>query len=164
MDVHIFYFHEEKQQVLRSYIRPHFLGHTDVEKTFQSTILDKMGFPMHLATLEFSLFICNGIKPFLTFFSRRTPLAVFLYEKLKEFLISIMGRFIRPAIFAANSSTQKMVKIDLKKEENMISPGNLHLGVGTTRAINKCTTTQAVEVRKFKQNARKNFLFVWLKS
>ena len=57
-----------------------------------------------------------------------------------------MGRFIRPAVFAANSSTWKMLKIDLKKEENLIFSDNLHLGVGTTRAINNCTTTQALEV------------------
>ena len=66
-----------------------------------------------------------------------------------------MGRFIRPAFFTAKSSTRKMLKIDLKKEENLISSDNLHLGIGTTKAINKCTTTQALEVRKFKQNARK---------
>ena len=48
-----------------------------------------------------------------------------------------------------------MLKIDLRKEENLISSDNLHLGVGTTGAINKCTTTQALEVRKFKQNAQK---------
>ena len=48
-----------------------------------------------------------------------------------------------------------MLKIDLKEEENLISSDDLQLGVGTTRAINKCTTTQALEVRKFKQNARK---------
>ena len=34
----------------------------------------------------------------------------------------------------------------------------LHLGVGTTRAINKCIAAiQALELRKFKQNARKMF-------
>ena len=33
----------------------------------------------------------------------------------------------------------------------------LHLGVGTTRAINKCIAIQALELRKFKQNARKMF-------
>ena len=66
-----------------------------------------------------------------------------------------MGRFIRPAVFAANSSTWKILKIDLKKKENFISSGNLHLGVEAARAINKCITTQALEVGKFKQNARK---------
>ena len=102
-----------------------------------------MGFPLHLATLEFCLFIFSEIEPFLTFLQAERPLAVFLYEKLKELLTLIMGRVIRPAVFAANSSTQKMLKIDLKKEENLISSDNLHLGVETTRAINKCTTTSS---------------------
>ena len=35
MDAHVFYFHEEKQ-VVRSYIRSHFLGHANAEETFQS--------------------------------------------------------------------------------------------------------------------------------
>ena len=60
------------------------------------------------------------------------------------------GKTIRSAVFPANSSTWKMSKIDLKKEENLISSDNLHLGVGRTRAINKCTTTKAIEVRKFR--------------
>ena len=47
------------------------------------------------------------------------------------------------------------MKIDLKKKENLISSGNLHLGVEAARAINKCITTQALEVGKFRQNARK---------
>ena len=66
-----------------------------------------------------------------------------------------MGRFICPAVFEANSSSWKMLKIDLKKEENLISSDKLHLGVRTTRITNKFTTTQTLEVRKFKQNARK---------
>ena len=36
MDVHLFYFHEEKQQVVRSYVWSHFLGHGNAEETFQS--------------------------------------------------------------------------------------------------------------------------------
>ena len=36
VDVHVFYFHEGKQQVVRSYIRSHFLGHANAEETFQS--------------------------------------------------------------------------------------------------------------------------------
>ena len=90
-----------------------------------TTILDKMGFPLHLATPEISLFICNEIEPFLTCFQAERALPVFLSEKLKELLTSIMGRFIRPAAFAANSSTRKMLKIDLKEEENLISSDNL---------------------------------------
>ena len=36
IDGHVVYFHEEKQQVVRSYIGSHFLGHTNAEETFQS--------------------------------------------------------------------------------------------------------------------------------
>ena len=64
-------------------------------------------------------------------------------------------KFICQAVFAANSHTRKMLKIILKKEENLISSHNVHIGVGTTRIISKCTTMQALEVRKFKQNAQK---------
>ena len=113
-----------------------------------------MGFPLHLATLELSLFICNKVEPFLTFCQGEWPLAVFFFEKLKELLTSIMERFICPAVFAVISSTWKMLKINLKKEEKLISSDNVRL-VGTARAINKCTATQALEVKKSKQNAQK---------
>ena len=36
MDVYVFYFHEEKRQIVRSYIGSHFLGHANAEETFQS--------------------------------------------------------------------------------------------------------------------------------
>ena len=90
-------------------------------------------------------------------------MAVFLYEKLKELLTSILGRIIGRAVFAISSSSRKMLKLDLKKEEKLISSDNSHLGVGTTRAINKCTTAEALEVRKFKQ-MHENILFIWLKN
>ena len=38
MYVHVFYFHEEKRQVVRSYIGSHFFGHANSEEAFQSTI------------------------------------------------------------------------------------------------------------------------------
>ena len=110
-----------------------------------------MGFPLFLTTLEFSLYICNEVEPFLTHFQAERPLAVFLYEKLKELLTSIMGRFVCSAVFAVISSTRKMLKINLKKEENLISSDNVHVGVGATRAINNISSG------KFKQNAQKIF-------
>ena len=112
-----------------------------------------MGFPFHLATFEFSLITCNNeIEPFLIFFFQgERRLAVFFYEKLNKLLTQI----IRPAVFAANSSTRKILKIDLKKGGKLITSDTLPLGSRTARAINKYTTTQALEVRKFKQNAQK---------
>ena len=37
-NAHVFYFHEEKQQVVRSYIVSHFLGHANAKETFQSIL------------------------------------------------------------------------------------------------------------------------------
>ena len=48
-----------------------------------------------------------------------------------------------------------MLKIDLNKWEKFITSDTLSPGLRTARAINKYTTTQALEVRKFKQNAQK---------
>ena len=124
-----------------------------------TSFLDKVGFPLHLATLEFSVFICNEIEPFLTLFSSRTPIGCNFYVwRVKRITNLVYGRFICPAIFEANSNTRKMLRIDFKKEENLISSGDLQLGVGTTGAIKKCTTTQALEVRKFKQITRKSLI------
>ena len=110
-----------------------------------------MSFPLHIATLDFSLLICNKIEPFLTFFFKQNGHWQYFCMKVKRITNLDDGKTIRSAVFPANSSTCKMSKIDLKKEENLISSDNLHLGVGTTRAINKCTTTKAIEVRKFRQ-------------
>ena len=43
-----------------------------------TTILDKMRFRFHLANLGFSVFLCNEIERFLTFFQAEWPFAVFL--------------------------------------------------------------------------------------
>ena len=119
-------------------------------------MFDEMSFPFHIATLDFALLICNKIEPFLTFFFfKQNGHWQYFCMKVKRITNLDDGKTIRSAVFPANSSTCKMSKIDLKKEENLISSDNLHLRVGTTRAINKCTTTKAIEVRKFRQNAQK---------
>ena len=158
MDVHVFYFHEEKQQVVRSYIGSHFLAHTNGKETFQSiqAVHGKLDLTHNLVQVPMDGQNLNWKAVEIIKAQSEQPLAVFLYEKLKELLTSITGRFICPAVLAANSSTQKMWKINLKKEGNLISSDNINLGIiGTTRAISKCTETQPLETRKFKQYTQK---------
>ena len=54
MDVHVFYFHEGKQQVVRSCIGSHFLGHADAEETFQSiqAVHGKLDLPHNLLQIS----------------------------------------------------------------------------------------------------------------
>lgn len=116
--------------------------------------IEKLGSPMHLATLQFSLCITNEIEPFLTFFQAERPLAVFLFEKLKDLVTSLMERFVKSDVLESNSSVNKLLKIDLADTKNLISIDKIKVGSGAQLICNKAKTTQAPDVRKFKQNAR----------
>ena len=61
-----------------------------------TTAIDKLGSPMHLAALHSSLCISNEIESYLVLFQVQRPLAVLLFEKLKELLVSVMERFVNP--------------------------------------------------------------------
>ena len=65
---------------------------------------------MHLAALHFSLCISNEIEPYLVLFQAERPLVVFLFEKLKELLVSLMERFVRPEVFAKKRHCWENVK------------------------------------------------------
>ena len=65
-----------------------------------TTVIDKLGSPMHLGALHFSLCILNEIEPYLVIFQAECALAVFLLEKLKECLVSVMERFVQPEVLA----------------------------------------------------------------
>ena len=61
-----------------------------------TTAIEKLGSPMHLAALHISLCISNEIESYLVLFQVQRPLAVLLFEKLKELLASVMERFVNP--------------------------------------------------------------------
>ena len=72
----------EKGHRVNSYFKIYFSYLKEEKKTPPkddrfTLILDKMGFPLHLATVEFSLFICNEIELFLTFFKENGHLQYF---------------------------------------------------------------------------------------
>ena len=56
------------------------------------------------AYCEFSLSICRDIEPFLALFQAERPLAMFLYQKLRELILSLMERFVKSDVLNANGS------------------------------------------------------------
>ena len=62
------------------------------------------------AYCEFSLSICIDIEPFLNLFQSEKPLAVFLYTKLKELIVSLLERFVKPSVLEQNSSQYKLLQ------------------------------------------------------
>ena len=119
-----------------------------------TTAIDKLGSPMQLAALHFSLCISNEIEPYLVLFQAERPLAVFLFEKLKELLVSLMERFVKPEVFAKKDTVGKMLRPDLTNGNNLRAVENFKVGSAATLVCKKAKTTHAIEVQKFKTNAR----------
>ena len=96
------------------------------------TAIDKLESPMHLTTLHFSLCISNQVEPYLALFQAESPHAVFLFEKLKELLVSLMERFVKPEVLAKNDTVGKMLRLYLTDVNNLHALENVKVGSAAT--------------------------------
>ena len=102
-----------------------------------TTTIDKLGSPMHLAALHFLLCISNEIEPYLVLFQAERPLAVFLFEKLKELIVSPMERFVKPEVLAKKDIVGKMLWLDLTDVNNLRAVENVKVGSSATLVLQK---------------------------
>ena len=65
-----------------------------------------------------------------------------------------MEKFVRPEVLSENSSIKAMMRIDLKKEGNLLQVDKLKIGHSANQILRKATTVHRLEVRKFKTAAR----------
>ena len=112
---------------------------------------------MHLAARHFSFCISNEIEPYLVLFQAERPLAIFLFEKLKKLLVSLMERSVKLEVLAKKNTVGKMLRLDLTDVNNLHAFENAKVGSAATLVCKNAKTTHAIEVLKFKTNAR-NFL------
>ena len=107
---------------------------------------------------EFSLSVCRNIEPFLTLFQAERPLAVFLYAKLREVILSLMGRFVKTSVIESNANNiVKLIKTDLPKEENLLDLDTVDIGFGAKKILRKFKTVEKPMERAFRSDVR-NFL------
>ena len=111
-----------------------------------TTSIDKLASPMHLAALHFSLCILNKIEPYLVLFEFERPLAVFLFEKLKELLVTLMERIVKPEVLAKKDTVGKILRLDLTDVNNLRAVENSKVGSAATLVCQKAKTTHAIEV------------------
>ena len=111
-----------------------------------TTAIDKVGSPMHLAALHFSLCISNETVPYLVLFQAECPLAVFLFENLKGVLVSVMERFVKPEVLAKQDTVGKMLRLDLTDVNNLRAVENVKVGsaAAATLVCKKAKTTHAI--------------------
>ena len=106
-----------------------------------------------LPSLEFTRCIISDIEPFPTIFQTERPLAVFVYEKMKELVVAPMTRFIRPEILETHSSVKNLMKIDPTEKGNLLPSESVKVGFGAKKILSNLPTVQAPECLKFKQHA-----------
>ena len=70
----------------------------------------------------------NEIGPYLVLFQAEHPLAVFLFEKLKELLVSLMERYVKPEFLAKKDTVGKMFRLDLTDVNNLCAVENVKVG------------------------------------
>ena len=104
-----------------------------------------------LPSLDFTRCIISDIEPFPTIFQTERPLAVFVYEKMKELVVAPMTRFIRPEILETHSSVKNLMKIDPTEKGNLLPSESVKVGFGAKKILSNLPTVQAPECLKFKQ-------------
>jgi hypothetical protein len=109
------------------------------------------------AYIEFSLSVARDIEPFLKIFQAERPLAVFLYSALVHLVLDLMRRFVKQEVISANSQPSQFLKLDLRKEENLLSPESVNIGFGAKRVLKTLKTTEKQEERKFRLEVRSFF-------
>ena len=122
------------------------------------------GNPTGPAVLEFNLSVMKEIEPFLELFQAERPLVVFLYEKVKIIILSLMQRFVRPEV-VESTVVRNLIKWDPEKkdlemhkdESKLLGRDSVDVGFGAKSVFKKLPTVQATQVKTFKSNA-KSFL------
>ena len=88
-------------------------------------LLKNTASPLFTAYCEFSNAICRDIEPYMTLFQAERPLAVFMYQKLVELLMSLLERAVKPQILNRNKSgfkLQKLVTEGMRKKADKSNP------------------------------------------
>lgn len=135
---------------------------TAVRKNLPSTISSKSVIqacddPLTLARLSFFAFVANILEPFLRRFQTAQPMAPFLYDSVEEMLRSLMRRFIKKNVMKDATTCSKLMKIDVKDNDNLLIAQDTDLGFATSRALNNSTQTTQLKKLEFRTQCR-NFL------
>ena len=96
----------------------------------------------------------NDIEPDLVFFQAERPLAIFLHERMHSLMLNLMQRFVRSEVLEQNSSTSKMMKININESMNLLPATSVNVGFGAKKCLKPLGTANAPEVRNFYKNAR----------
>ena len=86
--------------------------------------------PVFICIFKFLLCVANGLEPVLKLFQLEHPLTFFMYERLKEMMIALVMRFVKPVVLASANSRYKLLKLYLINKSNLLSTLPVKVGFG----------------------------------
>ena len=102
------------------------------------------------------------IEPFLQLFQCEKPMTVFLFQRLKGIILSLMKRLVRSDVIEA-STVRKLLQPNLNDETelklfkdsaNLLGSDSIDIGFGAKSILKKLTTVQMTKAREFRANTK----------
>ena len=88
------------------------------------------------AKLHFFITVAKLLKPFLERYQTDKPMMPFIAADIQGVLVSVLSRFIKRSVLDSITSQQALAKLDVKKQENIVSPPEkVEIGFAAKQAL-----------------------------
>ena len=108
--------------------------------------------PITLAILQFALSVGELLELFLTLFQAEQPLVFFMYENLKDLILSLVTRFVRTEVIKHTLS--QIVKLNFRDDSKILPSASIDVGFAANSILKKLNTRQSTKVCQFRKNAK----------
>ena len=102
--------------------------------------------PISPAILQFALSVMELLEPFLTLFQAEQPLVFFMYENLKDLILSQGTRFVRTEVTTKHTLSQ-IVKLSFRDDSKILPSASADVGFPAKLILKKLNTLQSTKVR-----------------
>jgi len=116
--------------------------------------------PLTVPQFQYALLLARNVSPFLEEFQSDAPMAPFMADKLREMLLSLMGRLLTPTALQRISDDWKvMLSIDVSNLINQRHLDNIDCGFAVKTALSKVETSlQPSKLLEFQAACRTGFV------
>ena len=115
-------------------------------KFIESMVDSDSSFNKCCAQLNFSLFVCNILEPFLLKFQAERPLGVFLYEELISLLETVLRTFVKETVLSDTSGSRRCF-IDVGNVQNLKPSEKVDIGVGAKTKSKLLLPSEQIQFR-----------------
>jgi hypothetical protein len=126
------------------------LPHTYTATTLKNGCAD----PLITAKIAFFASVAVIVEPFLIKYQTSKPMVPFLYDDVVNCLHSLMTRFVKKSVLQAADTPQKLIKIDLKSDEVLLTYKDIDVGVAAKKEVSQCKISDR-EKMQFRMECRK---------